>query len=361
MRELGEYLRQIRQSKGIPLEEVALNTRINIGYLRALEDGNFDALPAEVYVIGFLKSYAEFMGIDPKELIERYEAQKPQKKRRWIHKQPASVPSQSAATAPSATTTTQSAEKTISIAEYRKYLLNLLHTIKAIPPSVYVVIILAAIVVLAIFSSRKSSQKPMSVTETVMSDADLGPAKTFPSDENISQEIRIPLDTINPAVALARAESLTLDVDVKQDAFVYVEVDYSRKVFEGKLVKGNKMRWRAKNAFYCTISDSRNVKAWLNGFDIALERLNFPRVLDINRQNALSFLEVYKEIIPDVSSFGQRREAYDSLRILKQPPTERIVISPRKTQQKQDTTQQNQPRIKPPKTRQATNQIQGGE
>lgn len=360
MRELGEYLRQIRQSRGISLEEVALNTRINIDYLRALEDGNFDVLPAEVYVLGFLKSYAEFMGIDPKELVERYEAHKPQKKRRWIHKQTANVPPQ-ATTAPPSTTTTQATEGKTPIAEYRRYLLNLLHAIKAIPPAVYVIIILAAIVVLAIFSSRKGTQKPMSVTEAVISDADLSSAKAFPSDENISQEIRIPLDTINPAVALARAESLTLDIEVKQDAFVYVEVDYSRKAFEGKLVKGNKMRWRAKNAFYCTISDSRNVKAWLNGFDVALERLNFPRVLDINRQNALSFLEVYKEIIPDVSSFGQRREAYDSLRILKQPPTERPVVSPRKTQQKQDTTQQNQPRIKPPKTRQATNQIQGGE
>jgi cytoskeletal protein RodZ len=72
MREIGAMLKEEREAKGVSLEDVQRRSRISIRYLEALEEGNFDAIPGEVYVRGFLKRYAESLGIDPELVMERY-------------------------------------------------------------------------------------------------------------------------------------------------------------------------------------------------------------------------------------------------------------------------------------------------
>lgn len=64
---IGELLRDTRQAKGLSLEEVERDTRINRLYLEALEAEHFDALPAPVYVRGFMRSYARYLELDPEE------------------------------------------------------------------------------------------------------------------------------------------------------------------------------------------------------------------------------------------------------------------------------------------------------
>ncbi|MBX3186807.1 MAG: helix-turn-helix domain-containing protein [Labilithrix sp.] len=56
------------------LAEVSRVTRIPLGTLEAIEGDHFDALPGEVFVKGFLKSYAQTVGLVPDDLIARYAA-----------------------------------------------------------------------------------------------------------------------------------------------------------------------------------------------------------------------------------------------------------------------------------------------
>ena len=70
---LGEYLKRERELRQISLEEVAGGTKIAIYRLRAMEAGRWDKLPAEVFVKGFIKSYAEFIGLVPEDVILRYQ------------------------------------------------------------------------------------------------------------------------------------------------------------------------------------------------------------------------------------------------------------------------------------------------
>ncbi|RKZ30350.1 hypothetical protein DRQ36_05900, partial [bacterium] len=84
MRELGEYLKQMRVAKGLSIEDIAEATKISVEYIVALEEGNFDILPAEIYVRGFIKSYGELLGADLDDLFSRYEAAKPKPKARRI-------------------------------------------------------------------------------------------------------------------------------------------------------------------------------------------------------------------------------------------------------------------------------------
>jgi cytoskeletal protein RodZ len=71
MDELGQILRQARENKGLSIEEAHEETRINVRYLEALENGEYSVLPSATHARGFLQNYARFLGLDPDPLIER--------------------------------------------------------------------------------------------------------------------------------------------------------------------------------------------------------------------------------------------------------------------------------------------------
>jgi cytoskeletal protein RodZ len=71
-RTLGERLKFFRKRKSISLEKAEEETKIKLKYLVALEKGNFVELPDDVYTIGFLSKYADFLGAPKEELTELY-------------------------------------------------------------------------------------------------------------------------------------------------------------------------------------------------------------------------------------------------------------------------------------------------
>ncbi|MFA6047923.1 MAG: RodZ domain-containing protein [Parcubacteria group bacterium] len=73
---LGEKLKKLRADKRISLGEISRVTRIQIIYLESLEEGDYNSLPADVYVKGFLRSYADFMGVEEKALVKLYEKER---------------------------------------------------------------------------------------------------------------------------------------------------------------------------------------------------------------------------------------------------------------------------------------------
>lgn len=72
MDSVGQYLREQREAKGMSLEEVARATRVPMSSVERLEADQFDELPGEVFVRGFLKSYARAVGLDLDEVLARY-------------------------------------------------------------------------------------------------------------------------------------------------------------------------------------------------------------------------------------------------------------------------------------------------
>jgi len=65
---IGERLQQAREAKGLRLEDVASQTRIPIRHLQHIEREEWDALPAATYCVGFVRSYANTVGLDGAEL-----------------------------------------------------------------------------------------------------------------------------------------------------------------------------------------------------------------------------------------------------------------------------------------------------
>lgn len=70
---LGETLRQARLDKSVSLADAAHDTRIRRSYLEALEAEDIAVLPPPVYTRGFVRTYAEYLGLNPQSMVELYQ------------------------------------------------------------------------------------------------------------------------------------------------------------------------------------------------------------------------------------------------------------------------------------------------
>lgn len=72
MSELGSLLVRAREARGLTLEDAERDTRISRRYLQALESEQFEVIPAPVYARGFLRSYSQYLGLDPQEALSLF-------------------------------------------------------------------------------------------------------------------------------------------------------------------------------------------------------------------------------------------------------------------------------------------------
>ncbi len=69
---LGSFLREQREQHGVSIENVAETTKISLPILRAIEDDNFERMPAEAFCRGFYSIYAKYLKLDAEEILSRY-------------------------------------------------------------------------------------------------------------------------------------------------------------------------------------------------------------------------------------------------------------------------------------------------
>src|SRR6478735_9819836 len=72
MFEIGNSLREARVRRGVDFAQAELATKIRGKYLRALEEEHFELLPAQTYVKGFLRTYAEYLGLDGQLYVDEF-------------------------------------------------------------------------------------------------------------------------------------------------------------------------------------------------------------------------------------------------------------------------------------------------
>ncbi len=72
MFEIGNSLREARVRQGLDYPQVELATKIRAKYIRALEEEHFEVLPGGTYIKGFMRSYAEFLGLDGQLYVDEY-------------------------------------------------------------------------------------------------------------------------------------------------------------------------------------------------------------------------------------------------------------------------------------------------
>lgn len=72
MARLGDALRERREHKGVTMQQAAEDTRIREKFLQAIESGDYQSLPGTVYTKGFLRNYAQYLGLDAEEMLALY-------------------------------------------------------------------------------------------------------------------------------------------------------------------------------------------------------------------------------------------------------------------------------------------------
>lgn len=84
MNQIGPIFREARAKTGKTIDDAVRETKIAKKYLIAIEDENFDIFPGETYLLGFLRNYSQFLGLDPDEMVLKYRDYK-------IQEQPAPI------------------------------------------------------------------------------------------------------------------------------------------------------------------------------------------------------------------------------------------------------------------------------
>jgi cytoskeleton protein RodZ len=70
--EIGNSLREARERQGLGYPEIELATKIRAKYIRALEEEDFTSIPGDAYIRGFLRTYADYLGLDGEIYVDEY-------------------------------------------------------------------------------------------------------------------------------------------------------------------------------------------------------------------------------------------------------------------------------------------------
>ena len=73
MESVGQYLKRERELRGISIEEISADTRVGLEFYKALERDEYEPLPHPTFVKGFIKAYCKYLGLDDTEALLKYE------------------------------------------------------------------------------------------------------------------------------------------------------------------------------------------------------------------------------------------------------------------------------------------------
>ena len=290
MEPIGEFFKQVRETKGLTIDDVASKTRIRTDFVKALEDGNFAKLPDQVFARGFVRSYARSLGLDEDDAIHRFV----QSAGAYYDKQ-----------------VERERLKVRQAEEERKRQANRKAVAIAIGIAILTLIFLLSREQSSLLVRRSSSDTPPSaskrtvppisesqdappsqqtevvppVPKTKPSESPAVPAKT--SVENNAEPVTAPASTASVVPGLtapvpsslgsdgplggislegsgATEGQLALDLEATELSWVVVQIDGGSPQ-EALLRPGEKARWKGQDQFTVTLGNAGGVKAALNG------------------------------------------------------------------------------------------------
>ncbi len=290
MESIGEFFKQVRETKGLTVDEVASKTRIRTDFVKALEDGNFAKLPDQVFARGFVRSYARSLGLDEEDAIHRF-----------IQSAGAFYEKQGE----------RERLKARQAEEERKRRANRKAVAIAIGIAVLTLVVLLSREQSSLLVRRASTETPPAATKRTVTPEpgshdvparpegeNAGPAARPKSGESLPSSTATRSDTgsahgsaPSPAAAAApqqtalpvpppltgdsqlggasienstAEEPLVLDLEATELSWVVLQIDGGSPQ-EALLRPGEKARWRGQDQFILTLGNAGGVKAELNG------------------------------------------------------------------------------------------------
>jgi cytoskeletal protein RodZ len=244
MGQLGELLKEARQSKEVSLEQVEEELRIRKKYLQALEEEDFSIMPPEVYVKGFLRNYAIYLGLDPEEVKALHKGKSAEKGRKpeFIGK---------AGQIAGEETGPRSFPMDMSLTQSR---------LLAFP---FLVISLAilAFLLLGLWAFRQYFPLPAETgAETKETVTTREPRPTFTPTSVVTQATPSLVGTPTPKAYTG----VDVELVMLERAWLQVHVD-GEKVFEGVFDEGTKITWSGEESVAVRCNNAGGVEVILNG------------------------------------------------------------------------------------------------
>jgi len=221
LRQIGEYLSAQRQERSISLEEVAVKTYIPLRLLQALEQGQIERLPEPVYIQGFIRRYADALGLDGSELSKTFVTE------------PAPV-----------TSTLAELEPIAAAPPAQKIRTALSNDRDSQRPYLPLVVGGAAVLVLGIGAA------------TVFNRSKPTPAPTAPAATQPARQQRAAAPIAKPSPPIAPVQ---VTVEAVEEAWMAIETD-SNPAFEGILKQGEKKTWTAQKSLKLVAGNAGGVK-----------------------------------------------------------------------------------------------------
>lgn len=258
MKEIGALLKKAREELGKTLDEIANDTKIRKKYLQGLEEGDFDIIPGgEVYIKGFIKSYAVCVGLDGDELIEKYkEFKKTFEGKEGILENETDELHLSKPVKQKIETETKNNSK---------FILFLL--------SVFIVI--TAVFLVSKIKPTPETKPSNEINLQDQADQDKN-GNTILGEEDepenkLNQETKPILNKINETqreVHYTINQNPELELKVKTEScWIRIEVDNS-KVAEETLYEGNERQWSGNEKIYILAGNPKAIELTLNGIEI---------------------------------------------------------------------------------------------
>ncbi|HEX2770632.1 MAG TPA: RodZ domain-containing protein [Geobacteraceae bacterium] len=249
MKTVGSYLREVRESLGIQLEEAASVTRIGKNYLIAIEGEMFEKLPSSAYVKGFLRIYAGYLGLSGDEIVAMYD------KSLTSHQ-----------TQPS-----RESGKDESHKKSKSKIIILRPSRLLIP-----LFLLAGIMVAAYFAGDKKEktgkEPPVAILQPQVA-APPKPAQTIHSSATrASVTPKAVADTLGNAKVISgggQQSGIILRLKVNQDCWLYITIDNALSQ-QYDLKAGDLIEWKGDKVFALDIGNAGGIEAEFNGKPLKL-------------------------------------------------------------------------------------------
>jgi cytoskeleton protein RodZ len=244
MGQLGELLKETRQNKEVSLEQVEEELRIRKKYLQALEEEDFSIMPPEVYVKGFLRNYAIYLGLDPEEVRALYigESVEKGKKTRLMGRAGQIIGEE---------TRPRAFPMDMSLTQSR---------LLAFPFLVMALAILA-FSLLGLWAFRQYFPLPAETgPEAKAAVTTREPRPTFTPTSVVTQATPTLAGTPTPKVYTG----VEVELVMLERAWLQVHVD-GTKVFEGVFDEGTKITWNGKERVAVRCNNAGGVEVTLNG------------------------------------------------------------------------------------------------
>ena len=252
---VGYTLRQERERQELSVNDIEQGTSIRVVYIEAIESGEYDKLPGEIYTKGFIKNYAKFLGMDPDAAVKEFNDDMAELKAEQDAEAAKAVESQSAENV--------EVKPVIPIKPERK---PLGHSIEDVSSSSSSKLVVAAVVIIAALAGFAwtwlSGPSDVAKVDT--------PVKKVEQVETVAAEPVQPVEPEKPAeVAAPQSDVVNIQARFNDRCWTLVTVD-GTVVQEGIIEGGQTLSWEGKEQISFRLGNAGVVEFFQNGQSVGV-------------------------------------------------------------------------------------------